>query len=54
MEYLSLRCRNLLIPVLAFSIWILLSKQENLPATVEAKSWIEINAPETAVLSFTT
>lgn len=42
----------LLIPVTAFSIWMIFSKQENISAKVETKSWIEINAPEAARVEF--
>jgi ferric-dicitrate binding protein FerR (iron transport regulator) len=42
----------LLVPVLIVSIWILFSKQEKISASINAKSWIEINAPEAARVEF--
>ncbi|HPE76459.1 MAG TPA: DUF4974 domain-containing protein [Draconibacterium sp.] len=42
----------LFIPVLLFSIWMLTSKQENLSASKNSVSWIEINAPEAARVEF--
>jgi ferric-dicitrate binding protein FerR (iron transport regulator) len=42
----------LLIPMLAFSIWALLSNRESGSTNTIAKSWIEINAPEASRVEF--